>query len=152
MAKRKSIKKQQKKLNVMRDLDKYMDTTYDSLQEEIEAMQIRIYLADQKARKKAKKKLKRAKSGKKELNTVDIMNIKRKAREEVLDDMGKSNFLDRVFNFLNDLSPVVQIIAKLVEALICAILSMDVVKINISPNMMQKINTVYQKCHLLAKA
>ena len=57
MSKSKKHKKKKKSISLLKEVDKTMDKTYDSLIEEIQDMQLQLNLSDQKALKKQKKKL-----------------------------------------------------------------------------------------------
>ena len=60
-----SKKKQKKKkkggqsISILQEMDRNMDTTYKNLLQEIEDYQMEIYIADRKARKKERKRLKK---------------------------------------------------------------------------------------------
>lgn len=135
----KSKKKNKKKsISILAEVDKNLDHSYDNLMEEIQDMQIRLNIADQKARKQAKKK----KNAKYFYDT----NVNRSTtRKTILQEMENSNFLERMEHMLKDIAPIIVIIARLVASLILAILSLDIVKVNIKPNTLSKMNQVYQK-------
>lgn len=137
MSKKKKLEK--KSISILKEVDKSLDKTYEDLQEEIEDYQIRLRIADQKARKAAKK------AKKKHLKSYEVEGIKKKARDEVLGKMKETSFLDRIETCLNDIVPIVIVIARLVASLILAILSLDCVKEHISPEMLNKMNFVYKK-------
>lgn len=137
----KKKKKEKKSISILKEVDKTLDHTYDDLKEEIENMQIRLNMADNEARKKAKKAMKKNKN----MKPYEVEAIKRDARKAVLHDMEQTSFLDRVAAVLNDIAPIIVVIARLVASLICAILSMDVVKTSIDPDTLGKFDFVYKK-------
>ena len=136
----KKKKKQKKSLSILEEVDKSLNGTYKSLMEEIEEMQLMMNVADQKARKQSKKMAKK-KGGK----YYDYETLRKKARMEVIEQMEGSNFLERAYKILNDISPVIVIIARLIASLILAILSIDVIKFNIKPETLKSLNRVYLK-------
>lgn len=139
MSKKKKKAPEKKSISILKEIDKSLTGTYDDLVEEIQDMQYRLNIADQKARKKAKK---HAKQGK---EFCDYTKLRKQAREEVIGKMEGNNFFDRIMNVLNDVAPIVVLIARLVASLILAILSMDIVKVNIKPDTLVKMKGIYEK-------
>lgn len=137
MAKKK--KKRKKSISILHEVDKTLNGTYDDLMEEIQEMQMQLNAAEMKARKKAKKK------GKKNPAYYDYNQLRKEARENVVRQMEGDNFLERIFKTLEDIAPVIVVIARLVASLILAILSFTAVKVNIKPETLQKMNVVYKK-------
>lgn len=140
MSKKKGKKKHQKKVSLLKEIDGQLDASYEDLMKEIEEMQYQIYLADEKARKQAKKKKKKDKGY--EFNYTELQ---KQARREVVSKMEGNNFLDRVMKFIEDITPIVISISRLVASLIVCILSIDTVKASIKPDTLKKMNTVYTK-------
>lgn len=136
MAKNKKSK-QSEQMNILQEYDQMMNTTYDDLLEEIQDMQLIIAMEDRKIMKKAKKSAKKGK------NYYNVNQAKREVRDEVLGKMENTNFLTRIQQVLSDLVPVVKVIARLVASLILSILSIDLVKVNISKPMLEKMNNIY---------
>lgn len=136
-------KKKKKKTNAEKpflyQIDKTLNGTYEDIMNEISEMQYQINLAEAKARKKARIKSKR---NPKFYNTE---NIRKEAREQVVASMESTNFLDRITFVLNDIAPVIVILARLVASLILSILSFTSVKLNIKPETLQKLNAIYTK-------
>lgn len=132
-------KKKKKSISILQEVDKTLNGTYDDLMEEIQDMQLQLALADQKARKKAKKK------GKKNAKDYSFQTEQRKVREELITKMTGNNFLERVNKVLEDILPIVIVIARLVASLILSILSLDIVKVNIKPETLKMMNAVYNK-------
>lgn len=139
MSKKKKKSEEKKSISILKEIDKSLTGTYDDLVEEIQDMQYRLNIADQKARKKAKKHVKKGKE------FCDYTKLRKQAREEVIGTMEGNNFLDRITKVLTDLSPIVILIARLVASLILAILSLDIVKVNIKPETLLKMKGVYEK-------
>ena len=137
MSKKKGKKK--KSISILQEVDKSLNGTYEDLMQEIEVMQLQLNIADNKARKKAKKK------GKKNPTYYNYDKLRKEAREEVIRKMEGDNFLDRIYKILNDIAPVITIIARLVASLILAILSFTRIKVNIKPETLEKLNVVYKK-------
>lgn len=132
-------KKKKKSISILQEVDKTLNGTYDDLMEEIQDMQLQLAIADQKARKKAKKK------GKKNAKDYSFQTEQRKVREELITKMTGNNFLERVNKVLEDILPIVIVIARLVASLILSILSLDIVKVNIKPETLKMMNAVYNK-------
>lgn len=145
-SKNKKKKTSQKGISILKEVDKTLNGTYDDLMEEIEDMQLQLYLADQKARKKIKKKYKGDKSNREH----QYITEQRKVREEVVNKMMGNNFLERIQKVLNDIAPIIIVIARLVATLILSILSLDIVKVHIKPEYLKKMNFVYEKAMSIA--
>ena len=139
MSKKKKTKK--KSISILNEVDKQLTGTYENIMEEIQEMQLKLNLADQKARKKIKK------MGKKKNQYAEYRaeKIRRDARKEVIEEIEGSNFLDKAMNVLKDLAPIVVLISRVIASLITAILSVDRVKLMIKPETLDKLNRVYQK-------
>ena len=132
--------KTKKSIMLLSEIDTTMNTKYSSLIEEIQDMQLRINIADAKAMKKQRKKMIRQDMG---VIPYYVSKDKVRAREEALKRMEASNFLGRIEDTFKNLVPCVILIARLVAALIIAILSVEPIKQLIKPEMMKKMNTVY---------
>lgn len=135
---KKKNKKRGKSISILNEVDKTLNGTYDNIMEEIKDMQLKLYMADEKAIKKVKK-------GKKRRNQYDIEKVRRETRKELVKSMEGNNFLDRTMKILKELSPIIVVIGRLVASLILAILSIDAVKVWIKPETLSKMNIVYQK-------
>lgn len=136
--KNKKGKKGKKSISMLQEIDKQLDSTYDGMLEEIESMQYEIAMADQEARKKVKKKLKN-KSG-----YYNMSDERAQARRKVIKSMEGSNLLDRIEQAFKDIVPIIILISRLVASLILAILSLDRIKVSISPQTLAKLNRVYK--------
>ena len=139
-------KKKKKKDKFLKEFDKALSYSYDDLTEEIAEMQLRLKRADDKAKKKAKKKKKKNKDYSYEYSKERI-----KARKGIIEEMEGNNLLERAENFLKDVTPLVVIASRLLVALILAILSIDVVKLNIKPETMQRLDKVYKMAMSVSK-
>lgn len=135
---KKKKKKKEKSISILNEVDKTMGKTYDNIIQEIEDMQMQLYIADQKARKKAKKKMR------KDPNYFSNSEERMKARKEVIESMEGKNFLERIEKTLKEVAPIIVVISRLVASLILSILSLDIVKINIKPETLNRLKNVYQ--------
>ena len=116
-------------------MDSAVDKQYDMLIDEIKEMQYRMEKSDKKKKKKNKHKH--------DSDTFFFNNRSIKERKKIIKEMEDSNFFDRIRLTLQDIAPIVIIIAKLVAALIVAILSIDAIKKSISPNSLDKLQSIY---------
>lgn len=125
-------------ISILNEVDKSLDTSYQNLLEEIQDYQMEIYIADQRARKKARKKLQK--------DPYYFNNNKErfKERRKVIQKMESGNFFDRIENFIKELTPIVIVISRLVASLILSILSLDMVKTRINPRTLGKLKDVYE--------
>lgn len=139
--KNKKNKKTQKSINLLSEVDTSMNMTYESLIEEIQEMQLRINIADAKAMEKQRKKLIRQDMG---VIPYYVSKDKVKAREKALKQMESTNFLGRVEDAFKNVIPCVILIARLVAALILAILSFEPIARIIKPETLNKLNSVYK--------
>lgn len=124
-------------------LDPYLSSNHRTLVEEIQSVQIKLDEKEKAIKKKRKKEMKKKK--KKGGNVKDLKSVQWEARKEILDEMGETNLLERVYQALSDFVPIVIVIARLIIVLIDAILNLDWVKVRISPEMLTKIEKVYKK-------
>lgn len=140
MSKSKKHKKKKKSISLLKEVDKTMDKTYDSLIEEIQDMQLQLNLSDQKALKKQKKKLRQ------DMGVIPYYTSKErvKARQELIKKMEQTSLLERVEKSLKDLIPVVVVLARLIAALILSILSVEPIRKFISPATLSKMDNVYK--------
>ena len=144
MSKKKKNKKTQKtkkSIMLLSEIDTSMNGTYDTLIEEIQEMQLRINIADAKAMEKQRKKMIRQDMG---VIPYYVSKDRVKARERELKRMEETKFLDRIEDTFKNLVPCVILIARLVAALIIALLSVEPIKRIISPVMLNKLNSVYK--------
>ena len=107
------------------------------MKKEIEEFQIRINIADQEAKKKAKKAMK------KKNQVYDITSIQKNVRNEIVKEIEGNNFLDRCVAFLQDMGPILTVITRLIASLILSIMSLTCVKVRIKPETYEKFKNVY---------
>ena len=116
---------------------KSLDKEFKKALNEIEAAQIRLFEADKKARKKERKKINKHET---EFYT-SMQGIK--CRQKIAKKWEKKGFFDTILDLLNEISPYVKKIAKLLCTFIITFLSLDVVKTKISPGSLSKISKIY---------
>ena len=138
--KNKKNKKRQKSIMLLSEIDTTISGKYDSLIEEIQEIQLKINIADAKAMEKQRKKMIRADMG---VIPYYVSKDKVKAREKALKQMERSNFFGRIEDSFKNLIPCVILIARLVAALIVAILSVEPIKRIISPALLKRMNSIY---------
>lgn len=120
-----------------------LDKQYQEIVGDIEDIQYKIYLADKKKQKKQKKKMKKGK--------ISFYEPKsKKARIWAVEELTGEKMFNTIKTLLLDLKPIVVIIAKMIMALLVSILSLDVVKSNISSSALTKIDTIYNMCKAVA--
>lgn len=133
-----------KKKNIpsLNGLDYYMNKSYKHLVRDIKDIQEEIFYVDKKAKKKAKRKAK----GDYDKFLFYYNNDKErvKVRKRKLKAMEKEKSLDKMQVTINDIAPAVNLIARLVAALMLTILSVDAVKNTISKDTLKKIGNVYK--------
>ena len=133
----KKKKKKNREISVLEEVDKVLNSTYEELKKEIEEFQIRINIADQEAKKKAKKAMK------KKNQVYDITAIQKNVRNEIVKEIEGNNFLDRCVAFLQDMGPILTVITRLIASLILSIMSLTCVKVRIKPETYEKFKNVY---------
>lgn len=138
--KKKNQKKKQKSIMLLSDIDHSIAGKHDSLVEEIQEIQLRLNIADAKAMEKQRKKMIRADMG---VIPYYVSKDKVKAREKILKDMERTNFFGRIEETFKNLVPCIVLIARLVAALIVAILSVEPIKQIISPALLKRMNSIY---------
>lgn len=142
MAKKK--KKSKKSISILNEVDKVIEGTYSNIREEIEDIQLKLNIAEQKAKKAAKKIAKKKRASKKDF--YDANELRTKVRKEIIEEsFEKKGLLDRITSTLQDMGPIVVIIARLIASLISCILSIDIVKVMVKPETLKKMDTVYKK-------
>lgn len=128
-------KKKEKSSDILYNMDVVLDAQYADLMDEITIYQAEIERAD----KKAKRKMNRKFNGK-NFYPYEYQMI---AREHVIQEMTDKDFFTRVSTCLQQLGPIVILIARLVAALIIAILSVTQIKGKISKDTLSKMESVY---------
>jgi hypothetical protein len=121
--------------DLLYSVDYMLDNNYVDVMNEIEMYQAEIKRADKKAKKKAMKKF-----NKKGFYPYEYQVH---AREHVIQEMSDSSFMDRIINALNQMTPVVLILSRLVAALIVSILNLSIIRSKISKKTLRKLENVY---------
>lgn len=132
-----SKKKKKKSVSILKEVDTVLTDTYADISEEIQQLQYEIYIAEEKAKKKALKKIK------KNPNSFNAAEIRMQARRDVLRKMDESNLLTRLDNLYKDIRPVVIVISRLVASFILLILSFEPIKVHIDENKLATMNKIY---------
>lgn len=133
----KKKKKKQKKEKLLYEVDNSLNAQYMGLKDEIEYLQMEWDRTRAKCKKKAKKKMK--KNG-----GFYPYEYELKERKKLIKKMEDSNLFSRTELCLEDLRPICLIIARLIAALIVAILSIDAIKLYLKPETMEKMTRVYE--------
>lgn len=130
----------QQAIAFLQDIDETLDESYSSLEEEIKALQVRVAIADKKADRRMRQKLRN--------NPNFIPNNRKKIsiRNEILDEMEETCFIERVQEALRTAIPIALLIARLCASLIALLLSFEAVKRNISPEFLSKLMNFYSFC------
>lgn len=115
----------------------------DSMNHRFEEMKLEIEFYQREIEKGAKKARKRALKDMKKKNSFYVPVTNNAAKEQVIRQMEGNNFFDRVMNILQEMVPIVRVIAELVKSLIVAILSVDSVKYRIKRTTLQSMQNVY---------
>ena len=131
-----SKKKHKKEEPILYRIDNSLDSKYESLLKEIEVMKADIVRADKKGKKQAKKKLKKQ-------NDFYQFSYEIKKRKEVVEKMERKNLFDKSEEAIQGIRPICILIARLVAALIIAILSIDLIKKYISPKTLGRLTSLY---------
>ena len=140
MSKKKKTKKKQKSILSLTEIDSSLNGSYESLIEEIQEFQLKLNIADAKAMEKQRKKMLRQDMG---VIPYYVSKDKVKAREKLIKEMEKTNFLGRLEETFKNLVPCIVLIARLVAALIIAILSVEPIKKVIKPSTLNHLTKVY---------
>ena len=136
MSKKKNKKKKQKDNNILFEVDMSLNSQYAGIKDELEYLQMEWDRARKKVKKKARKK---AKKGQFYPYEEEL-----KVRKQLVKQMEDSNLFERTEVCLSDFKPICLIIARLVAALIVAILSIDAIKFALNPETMKKMSRVYE--------
>lgn len=134
MAKKKGKKKKNSVANYT--MDDMLNYQYLSLVDEINHYQAEIKRADKKGKKKALK----AFNGK----GFYPYEYELAARERVVNEMEGSGFIDRILKCFQEMAPIIQLISRLVAALVVAILSISQIKGRINKNTLKKLQNIYE--------
>lgn len=116
-----------------KSIDKKFQKTIDDIGE----YRIQLYEADKRQRRKERKKINKHEA---EFYT-DMEGLR--CRKRMAKNWENNGFLDRVINLLQQISPLVATLAKIVGLLIISFLSIDAVKATIKPKTLRKISNIY---------
>lgn len=116
---------------------KSLSRDFEDALDEIEAYRIQLYEADKKRRKKERRKINK-KEG--EFYT-DMESLK--CRKNMARTWEKNGFLDRLIGLLQQVSPIVKSLAKIVMIFIITFLSLDIIKEKINPRTLEKLSRVF---------
>lgn len=132
-------KKKKKKVNcsLLNEVDNALDSTYENIINEIQEFQLQLNLADQQARKKVRKQIR------KDPSYFQNSRERVEARREVVNQIEGNNLLERVQKLFQDLCPIIVVISRLIASLILGILSLEPVKMYIKPKTLETMNSIY---------
>jgi hypothetical protein len=139
--KNKKIKKTQKSIMLLSEIDETLNGKYATLQEEIEAIQKKLLREDEKAIRKERLKLIRSEMG---VIPYYVSKERVKIREKALKEMERTNMLGRIEDMFKSFVPCLILIARLVAALIVALLSFTPFQRIISPGLLNRLNSIYK--------
>lgn len=138
--KKKNKKKVDKSINMMKAIDKTMNKNYESIIDEIEDYQRRLNKYDKKAIEKQKKKLVKQKMG---VVPYYVSKDRLKIRQEMIEEMERTDLIERVQKTFTSIIPIVTIIARLIASLILSIFSFEPICHCIKPETFDKMKKVY---------
>lgn len=133
-------KKKEKSESILSSVDEKLKSQYGEIIRDIEEIQYQIEKADRKKQKKAKKKMK--KKGK--IMFYDTKS--KKARIKAANKITGDKIVSTIINILQEIRPIAVLLARLVAGIICAILSLDIVKRSISPSVLDKMKKLFNAC------
>lgn len=129
----------EKRVSILDGIDTALNKQFEEIVRDIEELQFQIDKADRKKAKKAKKKMKKGK--------VMFYDPKsKKARIRAANHITSEEVFGSIMNFLRDTKPIVVLLARLVAAIILAILSLDVVKRHISKQALGRMREMFDAC------
>lgn len=136
--KKKKFKIKNKRVHILKMVDKTLDTDRDKIIKEIEDLHNQLSQVDILLYKKGRKR-----NSAKYLKQVE--EKKKAIRVDIISKMEGTNLLERIISIISDISPIVVLIARLVAALILAVLSIPSVKVLIKPKTLRLLNNIYDK-------
>jgi vacuolar-type H+-ATPase subunit I/STV1 len=145
--KHKKQKKQKKNVSYVKStskrtwmgkVDKNLNRQYDTIISTLEEYRDIIRECDRKCEKIARRRRRKG-------EPTYLKRMKFECRYEVLQSMYGNSILDIAVGLFNQLAPLVVIIARLVASVILAILSLDIVRLNLSDKTLDKLKWVYNK-------
>lgn len=129
----------EKRISVLDGIDTSLNKQFEEIVRDIEEVQYQIEKADRKKAKKAKKKMKKGK-----ITFYDPRS--KKARIRAANHITSEEVFGSIMNFLKDTKPIIVLLARLVAAIILAILSLDVVKRHIGTQALDKMREMFYAC------
>lgn len=142
MAKKKKHKKKQK--SILDSIDYEISSEYESLIRDVEEIQYQVYLADQKKKRRNKRKA-RQKYGTMEASfLIDEVDVR--SRIDAVYKLTNDSMMERIFKFVKQITPVVIIGSRLIATFIVALLNVDAVKANLTRGMFDKLQAIYNVC------
>lgn len=136
--KKKKFNIKNKRVRILKMVDKTLDTDRDKIIKEIEDLHNQLSQVDILLYKKGRKR-----NSAKYLKQVE--EKKKAIRVDIINKMEGTNLLERIISIISDISPIVVLIARLVAALILAVLSIPSVKVLIKPKTLRLLNNIYDK-------
>ena len=135
--KKKKKKKESDSYLLLHDIDDTLDQQHQDVIREIEELQYKLYLEDQKSTKELRKELRRK-------NQFSYNLVRSRSRKKLIEEMESTNLFGRLERILGELGPVIVLIGRLVAALITALLSITEVKLWLKPTTLNKLEKVYK--------
>ena len=116
---------------------KSMNKKFNKAINDREEYRIQLFEADKRQRKKERRKINKHEA---EFYT-DMEGLK--CRKKMAKEWEETGFLDRIIRLLQQISPLVATLAKIVGFLIISFLSIDTIKATIKPRTLNKLNNIY---------
>ena len=137
--KKKKLKKQLKKQ--MKNQQKFLNYVDKTLSKSHYNMMKDLEYTDEIAKKKAKKKAKGDIEKYWEYYNNDPARLK--IREAKMKELGSDDFYGRFMNFAENIAPIIKLAARLVQAIVVAIMSMTKFKVYASDDSLRKLERTY---------
>lgn len=117
---------------------KQINKEFKKALDEIEDLRVSMYEADKRdADRRARRKINHDEA---EFYTK-LESVK--TRKKISKKWKKTGFMDHIISLLNEISPLVKLLAKSIASLITLFLSIPFIKRHISPKMVEKISYVF---------
>lgn len=129
----------ERRISILDGIDVALNKQFEEIVRDIEEVQYQIEKADRKKAKKAKKKMKKGK-----VTFYDPYS--KKARIKAAEHITSEEVFGSIMSFLRDTKPIIILLARLVAAIILAILSLDVVKKHISKQTLDRMREMFGAC------
>ena len=136
--KRKEKEREEASIEILKEVDETLNTQHDDIMKEIEELQYRLYMEDQKAKRKVRRKLR------KDPNYFSSSKERIEVRKKIVSEMESSDLLTRIQNMFQKFLPMIAIIGRLIATLINMILSITEVKVWLKPETLAKMDSVYR--------